>query len=60
VQLPLFAFSKKALNNRSSYYWLKDIASSAYFCLVNYIGVATYGYASSAGDYVRPRFVLGA
>ena len=31
VQLPLFAFSKKAVNNRSSWYWLKDIASSAYF-----------------------------
>jgi hypothetical protein len=60
VQLPLFAFSKKAVNNRSAYYWLKDVASSAHFCLVDSNGSAYYDTASSTGSYVRPRFVLGA
>lgn len=60
VQLPLFAFSKKALNNRSSWYWLKDIASSATFCGVLDYGNAAYNNASYAYSYVRPRFVLGA
>lgn len=59
-QLPLFAFSKKAINNKSAYYWLKDVASSARFCCVSGIGYATYGGASIAYYYVRPRFVLGA
>ena len=60
VQLPLFAFSKKAVNNRSAYYWLKDVASSADFCLVSGNGLAAYGGASYTSFYVRPRFVLGA
>ena len=59
-QLPLFTFSKKAINNRSSWYWLKDIASSACFCSVLYYGFANYYYASYTTLYVRPRFVLGA
>lgn len=59
-QLPLFAFSKKAINNRSSYYWLKDVASSSYFAIVYYIGYASYSNASNTYSYVRPRFVLGA
>lgn len=59
-QLPLFTFSKKAINNRSSWYWLKDIASSAYFCNVSSVGLADYNGASYAHFYVRPRFVLGA
>lgn len=60
VQLPLFAFSKKAVNNRSAYYWLKDVASSAYFCHVGDNGNARCNNASSTNYYVRPRFVLGA
>lgn len=60
VQLPLFAFSKKVVNNRSAYYWLKDVASSAYFCYVYDIGIAHYYGAGSTSTYVRPRFVLGA
>lgn len=59
-QLPLFAFSKQAQNNRSAYWWLKDIASSAYFCNANSDGYGTYSGASSANDCVRPRFILGA
>lgn len=59
-QLPLFAFSKQAQNNRSAYYWLKDIASAAYFCYAGSNGDSYYGGASGASGYVRPRFILGA
>lgn len=59
-QLPLFAFSKQAQNNRSAYYWLKDIASAACFCRAGHSGGSDYYDASVAHDYVRPRFILGA
>lgn len=57
-QLPLFAFSKQAQNNRSAYWWLKDIASVAYFCFASYGGNAYYNYAGNAYYYVRPRFII--
>lgn len=57
-QLPLFAFSKQAQNNRSAYWWLKDIASATRFCFTNYFGVADRGDASSADLSVRPRFII--
>lgn len=57
-QLPLFAHSKVAQNNRSAWYWLKDIASAAYFCNCSDSGTANYGSASNANGYVRPRFIL--
>ena len=57
-QLPLFAFSKQAQNNHSVYWWLKDIASAAYFCYASSNGVAYNGYASNASSYVRPRFII--
>lgn len=57
-QLPLFAFSKQAQNNRSAYWWLKDIASAAYFCDASDYGGAYYYYASLAHYYVRPRFII--
>ena len=57
-QLPLFAFSKQAQNNHSSYWWLKDIAGAAYFCVANYGGLADSGSASRADIYVRPRFII--
>lgn len=60
MRLPLFMYSRKAINNQSSYYWLKDVASVANFCIVNLYGGALYSYANSADNYVRPRFVLGA
>lgn len=56
-QLPLFAFSKQAQNNRSAY-WLKDIASAAYFCSTHQYGNASYSGASDPGRYVRPRFII--
>lgn len=59
-QLPLFAFSKQAQNNRSAYYWLKDIASAAHFCFVDSNCSSGYYYAGSMDAFVRPRFILGA
>ena len=57
-QLPLFAFSKQAQNNHSAYWWLKDIASAAYFCNAGSYGIANYYNASYADSYVRPRFII--
>lgn len=57
-QLPLFDFSKQAQNNRSAYWWLKDIASAADFCSAYHVGDADYRDASSASGYVRPRFII--
>lgn len=57
-QLPLFAFSKQAQNNHSAYWWLKDIASAAFFCDADDGGYAAYADASYARCYVRPRFII--
>ena len=59
-QLPLFAFSKQAQNNRTSYYWLKAVASAAHFCAANNAGAASYYQAGDAEVCVRPRFILAA
>lgn len=59
-QLPLFAFNKQAQNNRSAYYWLKDVASGADFCLARNDGRATCNNAGDANVCVRPRFILAA
>lgn len=57
-QLPLFAYEKSVINNRSAYYWLKDVASSAYFCSSSSSGFADCDGASGACSCVRPRFVI--
>ena len=58
-QFELFRFSKSAVNNRSAYYWLKDAASSSYFCYCsNSGGISSFSYATSGNTYVRPCFVL--
>ena len=57
-QLPLFAFSKQAQNNRSAEYWLKDIASAAESCYASCEGYASAYGASGAGNSVRPRFII--
>lgn len=57
-QLPLFAHSKLAQNNRSTYYWLKDVVSAERFCCCNNGGNAYYHYANSVTISVRPRFIL--
>ena len=56
-QLTLFAFSKQAQNNRSAYWWLKDIASAPLFCYVSRRGEANYDSAIEE-NYVRPRFII--
>jgi hypothetical protein len=58
-KLPVFN-DTRAMNNRSSYYWLRDVASAASFCHVYYIGFAYCNHASYANIYVRPRFVIAA
>ena len=58
VQLPLFAFSKQAQNNHSEYWWLKDIASTTYFCRAGGYGDASLNGASDLGTRVRPRFII--
>lgn len=57
-QLPLFFFNNMAKNNRTSYYWLKDVASSIYFCRAHNDGHSGYYHASAADIFVRPRFVI--
>lgn len=58
MQLPLFAKDKACINNRSSYYYLKDVASGSDFCSVGSYGPAYYSGAGSSDVYVRPRFNL--
>lgn len=58
IQLPLFQHNKQAMNNRSAYYWLKDVASSADFCACIGNGSSAYNAASGAYYFVRPRFIL--
>ena len=57
-QFELFANSKSAINNRSAWYWLKDIASSSNWCHCDSNGVSGCYGASDANYCVRPRFVL--
>lgn len=56
-QFPLFMFDRTKLHNREDY-WLRDVASAAYFSVVGYYGYAGYGYASSSFG-VRPAFCIG-
>lgn len=60
MQLPLFAHSRNAMNDRSSWYWLKDAASSAYFCRCSDFGNADCHDAGGAWSCVRPRFIIAA
>ena len=59
-QFELFANSKSAINNRTSYYWLKDVASASEFCDCSGNGSPYYYGASRADICVRPRFVIAA
>ena len=49
-QLPLFAFSKQSLNNRSALWWLKDTANSGSFCDAHGGDLASTNAASFAYD----------
>lgn len=59
-QFELFTNSISAINNRSAWYWLKDVASVSHFCYCDNIGYSGYGDASYAGGCVRPYFVIAA
>lgn len=56
--LPLFQYSNNARNDRTAYYWLKDVASSVYFCNSYSNGYSYYNGAGNDYNYVRPRFVI--
>lgn len=58
MQLPLFVHSRRAMNRRTSWYCLKDVASSSRFCVCNDTGSAYYGGAGNTWNGVRPRFIL--
>ena len=59
-QFELFANSKSAINNRSAWYWMKDVASASEFCACGGDGRSGHNDASSASSYVRLRFVIAA
>lgn len=59
-QFELFANSKSAINDRTAWYWLKDVASASEFCYCNSRGNASYYGASNASYCMRPRFVIAA
>lgn len=56
-QFPLFMFDRTKLHNREDY-WLRDVASAAYFSNVNANGYATDNGASASFG-VRPAFCIG-
>lgn len=60
MQLPLFAHSRSAMNNRTAWYWLKDAASSRAFCACYSDGNADYYGVTIARGGVRPRFIIAA
>ena len=57
-QYPLFAFRPDLISKRK-WFWLRDVASAAYFALVNSNGYADSYYASASGG-VRPAFSIKA
>lgn len=57
TQLALFAAAPKFITNRS-WFWLRDVVSSAYFADVTGVGNADYYGASSSGG-VRPVAPIG-
>lgn len=56
-QFPLFMFDRTKLHNREDY-WLRDVASAAFFARVSFNGRAGYNGASGS-DGVRPAFCIG-
>lgn len=59
-QFELFKFAKSAINNRSSWYWLRDVANASSFCCCSSNGNSACRWAANANSCVRPRFVIAA
>lgn len=57
-QFDLFKYNREAINNRDTYYWLKDIASDYSFCDCYSDGSANCHGASNSDFGVRPCFIL--
>ena len=55
-QLPLFALEPSRITNRA-YWWLRAVASGAYFAFVDANGVA-YNHDASYSIGVRPAFAI--
>ena len=55
-QYPLFAHRPDMISNRA-WFWLRDVASAAYFCIVSSNGIAN-SYNASDADGVRPAFSI--
>ena len=58
MQLPLFAKEKACISNGSSWYWLKDVATSNQFCYMGGHGSSRSYNAGEAYENVRTRFNL--
>ena len=55
-QYPLFAFRPDLISNRN-WFWLRDVASAAYFTFVDGVGLA-YAFDASYSTGVRPAFSI--
>ena len=58
TQLALFMVCPRFIVNRSYNQWLRDVVSSVFFAVVDYIGFTNYYYASTSLG-VRPVFPVG-
>lgn len=58
TQLALFMVCPRFIVNRSYNQWLRDVVSSAFFAIVDYLGITNFYYASNSGG-VRPVFPVG-
>ena len=57
-QIPLFKVEPRFISQAREWYWLRDVASSTYFCFAGSCGDSGCTGASYVGS-VRPRFLLG-
>ena len=58
IQFPLFRLKPQFVNNQRSWYWVRDVSTSASFAQVSSYGFSNYGGASSPGGGVRPYFYI--
>ena len=59
VQFPLFRLKPEFINKQQSWYWLRNVASSAHFAGVDRSGYSYYGSRASESGGVRPYFYIG-